>query len=238
MNPPTEPDFTAPMVEIKNLKLTLNNDAGAVNVLRGLDLEVGRGETLAIVGPSGSGKSSTLAVIAGLERPTGGTVRVDGIDLDGLDEDALARFRRGRIGIVFQAFHLIPTMSALENVAVPLALERRGDAEERAHEALASVGLAEREAHYPSQLSGGEQQRVAIARASVVRPRLLLADEPTGNLDSESGTLAIDLMFRLCRDTGASLVLITHDHVLAQRCGRVATLREGRIKDSSEMVRP
>lgn len=185
-----------------------------------------------MVGPSGSGKSTLLAAIAGLERPTSGRVRVDGVDIAGLGEDALARFRRDRVGIVFQAFHLIPTMTAAENVAAPLELARRRDARARAAEALAAVGLAHRERHYPGQLSGGEQQRVALARAVAARPALVLADEPTGNLDRATGGAAIDLLFAARAESGATLVLITHDPALAARCGRVVRMEDGVVAEA------
>ena len=202
---------------------------GEVNILRGLDLTVGSGETVGVVGPSGSGKSTMMMVIAGLERATSGVVRVAGRDVGGLDEDALALFRRDSIGIVFQAFHLVPAMNALENVAVPLEFAGRRDAFDRAAEGLEAVGLGHRLQHYPAQLSGGEQQRVALARAFVMRPRLLLADEPTGNLDGDTGAIVIDVLFTLQRQHGSTLVLITHDDAVAGRCDRVVRLSDGRI---------
>jgi putative ABC transport system ATP-binding protein len=219
------------MIRLINLVLTYQNAAGPVEVLRGLDLAIGRGETVSVVGPSGSGKSSMMMVMAGLERATAGLVQVDGQDLGALGEDALARFRGERIGIVFQDFHLIPTMSALENVAVPLEFAGRRDAFERAATALAQVGLDHRLTHYPGQLSGGEQQRVALARAFAVRPRLLLADEPTGNLDGKTGEKVIDLLFELAVNHETTLVLITHDPGLAARCGRTVQLADGKILD-------
>ncbi len=197
--------------------------------MRGVDLTVAAGETLGVVGPSGSGKSTLLMVMAGLERPSSGAIRVEGRDLGGMGEDALARFRRDRMGIVFQSFHLIPTMTALENVAVPLELAGNRAAFTIAAEALRRVGLAERLDHYPGQLSGGEQQRVALARAFVGRPKLLLADEPTGNLDGVTGRAVIDLLFELNRSFGATLVLVTHDDGLAARCGRVVRVEDGRV---------
>ncbi len=184
-----------------------------------------------MVGPSGSGKSSMMMIIAGLERPSAGEVRIAGRDLGGLDEDGLAALRRDRIGIVFQSFHLVPTMTALENVALPLEFAGRRDAFSEAEDGLRAVGLGHRVTHYPSQLSGGEQQRVALARAFAARPRLLLADEPTGNLDGATGHMVIDLLFGLARDTGSTLVLITHDDELAARCERTVRLRDGRIID-------
>ncbi len=219
------------MIRLDELVLTYANAAGPVEVLRGLDLAVGRGETVSVVGPSGSGKSSMMMIMAGLERATGGRVQVDGQELGGLDEDALARFRGERIGIVFQDFHLIPTMSALENVAVPLEFAGRRDAFDRAATALQQVGLGHRLGHYPGQLSGGEQQRVALARAFAVKPRLLLADEPTGNLDGMTGEKVIELLFDLTVDHETTLVLITHDPGLAARCGRTVQLADGRIVD-------
>jgi len=217
------------MVRLENIHLKLASAAGEVNILRGLDLAIGAGETVSIVGPSGSGKSTMMMVIAGLERPTSGTVGVDGIDLGNLSEDGLALFRRERVGIVFQNFHLIPTMTALENVAVPLELAGRRDAFQRAEAELAAVGLAHRLGHYPGQMSGGEQQRVALARAFVIEPALLLADEPTGNLDGETGRHIIDLMFDLRAHRGTTLVLITHDPAIAARCARTVQLQDGRI---------
>jgi putative ABC transport system ATP-binding protein len=220
---------SAAMVRLAGVHLNLVSPAGRVNILRGIDLAVGAGETVSIVGPSGSGKSTMMMVIAGLERPTSGRVIVGGTALDGLSEDALALFRRQRIGIVFQAFHLIPTMTALENVAVPLELAGLRDAFDRAAAALASVELGHRVTHYPGQLSGGEQQRVALARAVAVEPQLLLADEPTGNLDAETGAHVMELMFALQARRGATLLLITHDAALAARCRRSVKLLDGRI---------
>ncbi len=220
------------MIALDDVRLTLAGPAGPVPILRGVTLRVEAGETLGVVGPSGSGKSTLLAAIAGLERPTSGRVRVDGVDIAGLGEDALARFRRDRVGIVFQAFHLIPTMTAAENVAAPLELARRRDARDRAAEALAAVGLARRERHYPGQLSGGEQQRVALARAVAARPALILADEPTGNLDRATGGAAIDLLFAARAESGATLVLITHDPALAARCGRVVRMEDGVVAEA------
>ena len=221
----------APIIRLSDLRLTLPSSAGPVEILRGLDLEVAAGDTVSVVGPSGSGKSTMMMLIAGLERPSEGRVEVDGADLGGLDEDGLARFRRDTIGIVFQDFHLIPTMTALENVAVPLEFAGRGDAFERAAESLRQVGLGHRLTHYPGQLSGGEQQRVALARASAPGPKLLLADEPTGNLDGETGRQVIDLLFDLQARQGSTLVLITHDPGLAGRCNRRISLKDGRIAD-------
>lgn len=217
------------MVRLRNVELTLESKAGPVNILNGIDLDVGSGETVSVVGPSGSGKTSMMMLIGGLERQSAGTVEVAGQDLSALDEDGLARFRRDNVGIVFQDFHLVPTMTALENAAVPLELAGRADAFDRARSALAAVGLDHRLAHHPGQLSGGEQQRVAIARATVCEPGLLLADEPTGNLDGGTGNAVIEILFALCAERGATLVLITHNPALAGRCARRIELEDGRI---------
>ena len=211
------------------MHLTLDSDAGKVEILRGVTLDVLEGEAVGLIGPSGSGKSTLLMVMAGLERASSGKVRVAGHDLDVMSEDQLAAFRRDTVGIVFQSFHLLATMTALENTAVPLELAGRRDAFARAKDALAEVGLAHRMTHYPGQLSGGEQQRVALARAFAARPRILLADEPTGNLDSATGEQIIQLMFDLRARSGATLLLITHDATLAARCDRVAHLADGKI---------
>jgi len=223
---------------LSDVRLTLPSRAGMVNILRGVSFRAYAGETVGVMGPSGAGKTTLLMLMAGLERPSSGRVVVAGRDLTDLDEDALARFRRENVGIVFQAFHLAPAMTALENVALPLELARVGDALERAMAALASVGLSGRADHYPSQLSGGEQQRVALARAFATGPRLLLADEPTGNLDEETGAMVMDLLFSLRRDRGATLVLITHDAALAARCSRVVRVRDGRMADAADMTSP
>ncbi len=217
------------MIALDNVHLTLGSAAGPVPILRGLNLSVDAGEAVGVVGPSGSGKSTMLAAIAGLERTTAGSVNIAGTDITALDEDALARFRRDNIGIVFQAFHLIPTMSAIENVAVPLELAGRDDAFDAARAGLAAVGLDHRLSHYPGQLSGGEQQRVALARAVAARPKLILADEPTGNLDQGTGHEVIELIFRIQAETGATLVLITHDPELADRCARRLRIVDGVI---------
>jgi putative ABC transport system ATP-binding protein len=222
-----------PLVAATGLVFTAAAASGPVPVLRGVDLRVAAGEAVGIVGPSGSGKTSLLMLLAGLERPTAGALSVAGSDLTGLDEDALARFRRDEVGIVFQAFHLIPTMSALENVAVPLEFAGRRDAFDRAAAALKDVGLGHRLDHYPGQMSGGEQQRVALARAVVAEPRLILADEPTGNLDRATGTVVMDLLFGLRERLGTTLILITHDPALAERCGRQVRMEDGRITDDS-----
>jgi putative ABC transport system ATP-binding protein len=217
------------MIRLTGVHLSLPSAAGKVDILRGIDLEIGRGETIGLVGPSGSGKSTLMAVIAGLEGPSSGRVEVGGAELTGRDEDALARFRREHVGIVFQGFHLVPTMSALENVALPLEFAGQGDAFARAAQRLEEVGLGHRLTHYPAQLSGGEQQRVALARATAADPSLLLADEPTGNLDGATGQMVIDLLFRLQAARGMTLVLITHDPALATRCSRVLRMADGRI---------
>ena len=218
------------IVEVRGLKLTVPSAAGPVNILSGIDLDVAAGEAVGIVGASGSGKTSLLMVLAGLEAATSGTVRVAGQDITGMNEDALARFRRGTVGIVFQAFHLIPTMTALENVSVPMELAGSLDAAPRAAEALRAVGLGHRLTHLPGQLSGGEQQRVALARAFAPRPRLLLADEPTGNLDATTGAAVMDLLFGLRQSHGTTLLLITHDPTLAARCARQVRIADGRVQ--------
>ncbi|KTT73764.1 ABC transporter ATP-binding protein [Sphingomonas endophytica] len=222
------PSDSAP-IQARNVRLALGRPPARVEILHGIDLTVATGETVALLGASGSGKSSLMAVLAGLERPTGGEVRVTGLDFTTLDEDALAVARRGRIGIVLQAFHLLPTMTALENVAVPLELAGAPDPFERAQAELAAVGLAARVDHYPAQLSGGEQQRVAIARALVGRPALLFADEPTGNLDTATGAAIMDLLFARAVEAGTTMLVITHDPALAARCTRVVELADGRI---------
>lgn len=221
--------LAGPMVRLSGVTLNLRSAAGEVNVLRGIDLDIAGGEAVGLVGPSGAGKSTLMMVTAGLESPTSGSVQVVGRELTGLDEDALARFRRDHVGIVFQAFRLVPTMTALENVAVPLELAGRADAFDVAEETLGRVGLDHRLTHYPEQLSGGEQQRVAIARAFATRPHLLLADEPTGNLDGATGETIIELLFGLARDHGSTLMLITHDEALARRCNRIVRISDGRV---------
>jgi putative ABC transport system ATP-binding protein len=221
--------MSEPLVEIDDLHLSLVGGGGRVNILRGIDLRLAAGETLSVVGTSGAGKTTLLMAIAGLEAASSGRIRVAGVDITGLDEDALARFRRRHVGIVFQSFHLVATMTAAENVALPLEFAGVADALEQAAAALASVGLEARRRHYPGQLSGGEQQRVALARAFVARPALLLADEPTGNLDGETGARVMDLLFGLQQENGTSLLLVTHDGALAGRCDRRLCMRDGRL---------
>lgn len=218
-----------PVLSLTNAALSLDGNAGQVDILHQINLEIERGETVGLVGPSGSGKSSLLMIMGGLERATGGTITALGQDLTAMNEDALARFRRAHMGVVFQSFHLIPTMTALENVATPLELAGARDAFARAQAELDAVGLSHRAGHYPSQMSGGEQQRVALARASVTRPEILLADEPTGNLDGVNGTAIMDLLFSLRDRHGATLVLVTHAPELASRCDRVIRLADGHI---------
>jgi putative ABC transport system ATP-binding protein len=217
------------VIDAKDVTLALGAGAARVEILRGIDLQVARGESVALLGPSGSGKSSLMAVLSGLERATSGTIRVAGADFTSLNEDGLARARRGRIGIVLQAFHLLPTMTAHENVAVPLELAGESDAFAAAAAELEAVGLGHRLTHYPAQLSGGEQQRVAIARATAPKPELIFADEPTGNLDAKTGAAILDLLFARQQGTGATLLVITHDPALAARCGRVLEMQDGRI---------
>ena len=225
----SQPALGPSLVGVRDLRLTVPSAAGPVNILCGIDLDVRQGEAVGIVGPSGSGKTSLLMVLAGLEQATSGGVVVAGQDLTRLDEDALARFRRLTVGIVFQAFHLIPAMTALENVAIPLELAGVPDAEARARASLEAVGLGHRFTHLPGQLSGGEQQRVALARAFAPRPRLLLADEPTGNLDHATGTAVMDLLFGLQAEHGTTLLLITHDPALASRCDRQVRIADGQV---------
>jgi putative ABC transport system ATP-binding protein len=216
-------------VRLNSVHLKLASQAGEVNILRGIDLTIGSGETVGVVGPSGSGKTSLLMVIAGLEQATAGSVHAAGTEISALDEDGLALFRRDNVGIVFQNFHLIPTMTALENVAIPLEFAGKPDAFDRAEAHLKSVGLDHRLTHYPGQLSGGEQQRVALARACVTEPSILLADEPTGNLDQETGRKIMDLLFELHDRLGTTLILVTHEVALADRCTRVLHLADGLI---------
>jgi putative ABC transport system ATP-binding protein len=221
-------------VEVRGLRLTVPSAAGPVNILRGIDLSVAAGEAVAIVGPSGSGKTSLLMVLAGLERASAGSVMLDGQEMVGLGEDALALVRRRMVGIVFQSFHLIPTMTALENVAVPLELAGATEAMARAGESLRAVGLGHRLTHLPGQMSGGEQQRVALARAFAPSPRLILADEPTGNLDGATGAVVIDLLFGMCARLGTTLLLITHDKALAARCPRQIHIADGLATEATD----
>jgi putative ABC transport system ATP-binding protein len=223
-----------PIVNIKNLHLSLVGGAGRVNILRGVNLQVEAGDTLSIVGPSGAGKTSLLMVLSGLEKADSGLVEIAGTNMQQLDEDGLARFRRQQIGIVFQSFHLVPTMTALENVALPLEFAGVDDALEQAAEALAATGLTPRQGHFPGELSGGEQQRVALARAFVARPKLILADEPTGNLDQETGAMVMELLFGLQQEFSTTLILVTHDSHLADRCQRTVLMADGQISESSK----
>jgi putative ABC transport system ATP-binding protein len=225
--------MTDPVLALDSARLTLAGNAGPVEILKGITLMVHKGETVGLIGPSGSGKSSLLMLLGGLERATGGKVLALGQDLTAMNEDALARFRRGNMGVVFQSFHLIPTMTALENVALPLELAGAPDAFDRARAELTAVGLGPRIDHYPSQMSGGEQQRVALARAAAPRPAILLADEPTGNLDGVNGQAIMDLLFGLRDRHGATLVLVTHAPELAARCDRVIRLADGLVVPDS-----
>lgn len=215
------------MIETENLTVTLPSRAGDVNILRGIDLSIAAGETVGLIGPSGSGKTTLLMVLAGLEPPTGGSVTVAGSDYGAMNEDDLARFRRTHIGIVFQSFHLVPTMTALENTALPLELAGEKDCHARAAAILDEVGLADRYDHYPAQMSGGEQQRVALARAMVADPPVLFADEPTGNLDQATGENIMQLILNLAKIRQSTLFLITHDRALAEKCDRTLTMRDG-----------
>ena len=219
-----------PTIDLDHVHLTLGSGASKVHILRGVGLKVGAGEAVGLVGPSGSGKSTLLMVTAGLERADAGTVRIAGEDIGRLDEDALARFRGRNIGIVFQSFHLVPNMTALENVAIPLELAGTADAHARARRELESVGLGDRLGHYPAELSGGEQQRVAIARALVAEPKILIADEPTGNLDEATGSRIVELLFAAQKARAMTLLLVTHDLALAERCDRIVRLRDGEIE--------
>ena len=221
--------MTDAMIVTKNLFVTLPSQAGAVNIIRGIDLSISSGETVGLIGPSGSGKSTLLMVLAGLEPASQGQVIVSGHDYADMDEDALSRFRRSNVGIVFQSFHLVPTMTAVENVALPLELAGVASAFEKAETMLEEVGLAHRLAHYPAQMSGGEQQRTALARALVANPPVLFADEPTGNLDQNTGRQIMDLILRLAKERGTTVLLITHDRALADRCARVETMQDGRL---------
>lgn len=222
--------MTDPVLSLTHANLSLDGNAGRVDILHDVSLDVAAGETLGLVGPSGSGKSSLLMLMGGLEQATSGTIMALGQDLTAMNEDQLARFRRDNMGVVFQSFHLIPTMTALENVATPLELAGARDAFDRAESELRAVGLGDRMDHYPNQMSGGEQQRVALARASAPRPRILLADEPTGNLDETNGEAIMDLLFGLRDRHGATLIIVTHANDLVVRCDRVVRLRDGRIE--------
>ena len=224
---------TSSIIKLDNVVLTLNSGAGPVEILKGISLDIKKGETVGIVGPSGSGKSSLMSLMTGLEQPTSGDITVAGLDMGACDEDRLALHRRDHIGIVMQAFHLIPTMTALENVAVPLELAGNSAAFDRAARELELVGLDHRLDHYPAQLSGGEQQRVALARAIAPEPDLLFGDEPTGNLDKNTGHAIIDLIFDLQKSRGSTLILVTHDPALADRCNRVISMDDGRITDDT-----
>ncbi|MGR3492887.1 MAG: ABC transporter ATP-binding protein [Shimia sp.] len=228
-------DISDPILKLTDVSLSLDGNAGRVDILHGITLSVARGSSVGLVGPSGSGKSSLLMVMGGLERATGGTVTALGRDLTNLNEDALARFRRDHMGVVFQSFHLIPTMTALENVAVPLELAGASDAFERAETELDAVGLGHRMGHFPAQMSGGEQQRVALARAAAPRPEILLADEPTGNLDGVNGDAITDLLFGLQERHGATLILVTHARDLANKCDRVIRLRDGHVEPDQRL---
>ena len=228
--------MVVPAVAMRGVDLSLGRGAARVHILRDVALTIGKGEAVGVVGPSGSGKSTLLMIMAGLERPDSGEVEIDGVRLGAMNEDALARFRGQRIGIVFQSFHLIPTMTSLENVAAPLELAGAYDASERARAELEQVGLGDRLSHYPAQLSGGEQQRVALARALCPRPSLLIADEPTGNLDETTGNTIVDLIFNLPARRGATLALVTHDAALAARCDRVIHMRSGKVEETPAAV--
>ena len=227
-------DHSEAAVHLDGVRLTLTSNAGDVNILRGIDLNVAPGESVGIVGPSGSGKTSMLMVIAGLERPTVGHVGVAGQAIEAMNEDSLALFRRNHVGIVFQDFHLLPTMTALENAAMPLEFAGRDDAFDRARAELDAVGLGHRLDHYPGQLSGGEQQRVALARAVIAEPSILLADEPTGNLDGDTGRMVMDLLFDLKERCQTTLLLITHEPALAHRCSRMIHMQDGQIAQDGE----
>jgi len=233
------PDKTAalsqpPVIRLDKAHLSLGADAGAVHILKGISLDIAAGETVGVLGPSGAGKTSLLMIMAGLESLSGGAAFLDGTEITALDEDQLAALRRDMVGIVFQAFRLIPSMTAMQNVAIPLELAGRKDAQRMAETALRSVGLGHRLTHFPDQMSGGEQQRVAIARALAPRPRILLADEPTGNLDSATGEKVVNILFESAREAGAAIVLVTHDATLAKRCSRVIHIEDGQIAGDSK----
>jgi putative ABC transport system ATP-binding protein len=222
------------MIELIDLTMSYSLESGQLNVLTGVDVSIADGETVAIIGPSGSGKTTLLLLLAGLEQPHGGTIKLDDVALYDLDADNLADMRRDKLGIIFQSFHLVPSLTALGNVTLPLEIAGKDNAREQAKAMLAKVGLAERELHYPSQLSGGEQQRVAIARALVHAPSLVLADEPTGNLDMRTGAKIIEILFSLNADVGSTLILVTHDEEIARRCQRVLRLHEGKLIEDIE----
>jgi putative ABC transport system ATP-binding protein len=222
------------MIELNDLSMSYSLETGQLNVLSGVDVSIADGETLAIIGPSGSGKTTLLLLLAGLEQPQAGTIRLDDVEINDLDADTLADMRRDKLGIIFQSFHLVPSLTALGNVSLPLEIAGKADARVRAFEMLEKVGLAERESHYPSQLSGGEQQRVAIARALVHEPKLVLADEPTGNLDLKTGAKIIEILFNLNAEAGSTLMLVTHDEEIARRCQRVLRLHEGKLIEDED----
>ena len=226
--------MTQPIVEIKDLHLSLIGGAGPVNILRGIDLIVDTGQTISVIGPSGAGKTTLLMVLSGLEQPTSGQISIAGTNLQTLNEDGLARFRRQHVGIVFQSFHLVPTMTALENVALPLEFSGADHAFVRARAALTATGLSDRVDHFPGELSGGEQQRVALARAFVANPSLILADEPTGNLDRETGQMVMQLLFDLQQEYGTTMILVTHDATLASRCHKTVQMADGLIFNSGD----
>ena len=226
--------MTQPIVEIKDLHLSLIGGAGPVNILRGIDLIVDTGQTISVIGPSGAGKTTLLMVLSGLEQPTSGQISIAGTNLQALNEDGLARFRRQHVGIVFQSFHLVPTMTALENVALPLEFSGADHAFDRARTALTATGLSDRVDHFPGELSGGEQQRVALARAFVANPSLILADEPTGNLDRETGQMVMQLLFDLQQEHGTTMILVTHDAALASRCHKTVQMADGLIFSSGD----
>jgi len=226
------------MIDLQDLTMSYPMGDDSLTVLSGVTLGIDAGETVAIIGPSGSGKTTLLLLLAGLEQAQGGSIKLDGLALNSLDADALADIRRDKLGIIFQSFHLVPSLTALGNVSLPLEIAGHADARERASRMLEKVGLAERQQHYPAQLSGGEQQRVAIARATVHSPGLLLADEPTGNLDLKTGAKIIDLLFDLHREAGSTLILVTHDEALALRCQRVLRLHQGKLIEDRKHALP
>lgn len=226
------------MIELKDLTMSFAMKEDQVDVLTGVDLFIGNSETVAIIGPSGSGKTTLLLLLAGLEKPRNGTIKLDGISLSDLDADAMADIRRDKLGIIFQSFHLIPSLTALGNVALPLEIAGKPDAQDQARKMLDKVGLSHRSKHYPGLLSGGEQQRVAIARALVHSPGLVLADEPTGNLDSRTGARIIEILFDLNNELGSTLVLVTHDEAIARRCKRVLRLHQGKLVEDTELALP